>query len=293
MNRIVWLGAVCALVGLGLWLAEAQQNPTAPAAASYNAAKEKLKQGKQLVGATITSSDPKIYCAIANSGFDFMWIEMQHSPLTYEDAARLIWACRGSPAAPIIRVPDATESDIQKAMDIGALGIAVPQVETVEKTQAAVKWSKFPPLGHRSTGLDQATALYGSNYHATINDNMLMIIMIESPVGVDNAEKIASVPGVDLIYVASNDLGQFSGYREGQPQYEALVKRIHDVTLAHKLFLGGPPAWKDSRPGQGYSFFVGPNEAQLINAGAQAILKLGAPAGRGSRGGGTVPNPER
>jgi 2-keto-3-deoxy-L-rhamnonate aldolase RhmA len=278
MSRITRVWAVCAFVGLMVWFAAAQQNSTGAAAASYNAAKEKLKQGKQLVGATITSPDPNIYCAIANSGFDFMWIEMQHSPLTYEDAARLIWACRGSPATPIIRVPDATESDIQKAMDIGALGIAVPQVETVEKTQAAVKWAKFPPQGHRSTGLGQAPALYGSAYHETINDNLLMIIMIESPVGVDNAEKIASVPGVDLIYVASNDLGQFSGYREGQPQYEALVKRIHDVTLAHRLFLGGPPAWKDSRPGQGYSFFVGPSEAQLINAGAHAILKLPAQA---------------
>jgi 2-keto-3-deoxy-L-rhamnonate aldolase RhmA len=261
---------------LSLISALAQQNPAA-SGALYNTAKQKLKQGKQLVGATITSPDPNIYCAIASSGFDFVWIEMQHSPLTYQDAARMIWACRGSAATPIIRVPEATESDIQKATDIGALGIAVPQVETVEKTEAAVKWSKYPPQGHRSTGLAQAPALYGSRYHETINDNMLVIIMVESPVGVDNVERIASVRGVDLIYVASNDLGQFSGYREGQPQYETLVKRIHDVTLAHHLFLGGPPAWKDSRPGQGYSFFVGPNEAQIIQAGAQSILKLPPP----------------
>jgi 2-keto-3-deoxy-L-rhamnonate aldolase RhmA len=269
-----------ALVFLAITV-EAQQNQTASPV--YNTAKEKLKAGKQLVGATITSPDPNIYCAIANSGFDFTWIEMQHSPLTYEDAARLIWACRGSAATPIIRVPDATESDIQKAMDIGALGIAVPQVETVEKTEAAVKWAKFPPQGHRSTGLGQATELYGPGYHASINNNMLMIIMIESPAGVDNVEKIASVPGVDLIYVASNDLGQFSGYREGQPQYESLVKRIHDVTLTHHLFLGGPPAWKEGRPGQGYSFFVGPSEAQLLRTGAQVILKHPVSAERGGR----------
>ena len=59
--------------------------------------------------------------AMAHAGFDFLWIEMQHSPLTFEDVARMIWACRGASAMPFIRVPDATESDIQKATDIGAV----------------------------------------------------------------------------------------------------------------------------------------------------------------------------
>src|SRR5438067_11204352 len=94
----------------------------------YNTAKKKLMEGKQLVGVTISSPDPNIYCAAANSGFDYTWIEMQHSPLTYSDVAKMIWACRGASAMPFIRVPDATESEIQKATDIGALGIIVPTV---------------------------------------------------------------------------------------------------------------------------------------------------------------------
>lgn len=111
----------------------------------YNTAQQKLKDGKQIVGATVFSPDANMYCAMANSGFDFVWIEMQHSPLTFEDVARMIWACRGSSAMPFIRVPDATESDIQKATDIGAVGIIVPTVDTVEKAEAAVKWAKYPP----------------------------------------------------------------------------------------------------------------------------------------------------
>jgi hypothetical protein len=87
----------------------------------YNTAKLKLAQGKPIIGATVFSPDPNMYCAMANSGFDYTWIEMQHSPLTYEDVARMIYSCRGSSAMPFIRVPDATESDIQKATDIGAL----------------------------------------------------------------------------------------------------------------------------------------------------------------------------
>ncbi len=235
----------------------------------YNTAKIKLAEGKPITGATVFSPDPNMYCAVANSGYDFTWIEMQHSPLTFEDVAHMIWACRGASAMPFVRVPDATESDIQKATDIGALGIIVPTVDTVEKAEAAVKWAKYPPVGRRSMGNGQYGALYGSDYRQTANDNMLVVIMIETPIGVANAEKIASVPGVDVIFAASVDLGNFSGHKQGDPEYEALVKRIHDVTLQHGIKLGGPQAWNTRA---GFTFFQGPGEAQLIRIGAKASL---------------------
>jgi 2-keto-3-deoxy-L-rhamnonate aldolase RhmA len=236
----------------------------------YNTAKLKLAQGKQLIGGTVSSPDPNIYCAMANSGFDYTWIEMQHSPLTYEDVAKMIYACRGSSAMPFIRVPDATESDIQKATDIGAMGIIVPTVDTVEKAQAAVKWTKYPPAGRRSMGAGQYRQLWGNDYRQTANDNIMVIIMIETPIGVENAAKIADVPGVDVIFAASTDLGNFSGYKQGDPQYEALVTRIHDVTLRAGLKLGGPLAWKNRA---GFTFFQGPGETGLITSGAQQTLK--------------------
>jgi 2-keto-3-deoxy-L-rhamnonate aldolase RhmA len=236
----------------------------------YNTAKLKLMQGKPLVGGTVSSPDPNIYCAMANSGFDYTWIEMQHSPLTYEDVAKMIYACRGSSAMPFIRVPDATESDIQKATDIGAMGIIVPTVDTVEKAQAAVKWTKYPPAGRRSMGAGQYRQLWGNDYRQTANDNIMVIIMIETPIGVENAAKIADVPGVDVIFAASTDLGNFSGYKQGDPQYEAMVTRIHDVTLRAGLKLGGPLAWKTRA---GFTFFQGPGETVLINSGAQQTLK--------------------
>jgi 2-keto-3-deoxy-L-rhamnonate aldolase RhmA len=240
----------------------------------YNTAKQKLKEGKQIVGATVFSPDPNIYCAMANAGYDFLWIEMQHSPLTYEDVARMIWACRGAPAMPFIRVPDATESDIQKATDIGAVGIIVPTVDTVEKAQAAVKWSKYPPEGRRSQGNGQYGALWGSDYRQTANENMVVVIMIETPIGVENAEKIASVPGIDVIFAASTDLANFSGHRQGDKEYEALVTRIHDVTLQHGIKLGGPQAWKDRL---GFTFFQGPGETQLLRSGARVNLAPNQP----------------
>ncbi len=267
-RRIFTFMVICTML---CWIApgKAQVQQQKAPARLYNTAKQKLKDGKPIVGATVFSPDPNIYCAMANAGYDFLWIEMQHSPLTFEDVARMIWACRGAPAMPFIRVPDATESDIQKATDIGALGIIVPTVDTVEKAQAAVKWSKYPPEGRRSQGNGQYGAMWGSDYRQTANDNIVVVIMIETPIGVENAEKIASVPGIDVIFAASTDLGNFSGHRQGDKEYEALVTRIHDVTLRHALRLGGPQAWKD-RPG--FTFFQGPGESQLIRAGAQANL---------------------
>jgi len=263
MRRLILAGAVLLIGACGT--VEAQPVPKI-----YNTAKQKLLDGKQVVGGTVFSPDPAMYCAMASAGFDFLWIEMQHSPLTYRDVARMIFACRGSAGMPFIRVPDATEGDIQKATDIGALGIIVPTVDTVEKAEAAVRWTKYPPFGRRSQGGGQYRELWGSDYRQTANDNMMVVIMIETPEGVANAEKIAAVPGIDVIFAASTDLGNFSGHKQGEPPYEALVTRIRDVTLARGLKLGGPLAWRNR---SGYSFFQGPGESVLINAGAQGILK--------------------
>jgi 2-keto-3-deoxy-L-rhamnonate aldolase RhmA len=140
----------------------------------FNTVKTKLAQGKQVVGGTVSSSDPDIYCAMAGSGFDFTWIEMQHSPLTYQEVARMIYACKGAPAMPFIRVPDANEGDIQKAADIGAVGIIIPMVESLEKVHNAIKFAKYPPVGKRSQGGGQYGALWGADYRQQANANMMM-----------------------------------------------------------------------------------------------------------------------
>ena len=280
-KQIISFTVICMALGW-ITLGRAQMSQQKPTARLYNTAKQKLKDGKQIVGATVFSPDPNMYCAMANAGYDFLWIEMQHSPLTFEDVARMIWACRGASAMPFIRVPDATESDIQKATDIGAIGIIVPTVDTVEKAQAAVKWAKYPPEGRRSQGNGQYGALWGSDYRQTANDNMVVVIMIETPIGVENAEKIASVPGIDVIFAASTDLGNFSGHRQGDKEYEAMVTRIHDVTLEHGIRLGGPQAWKD-RPG--FTFFQAPGEPTLIQLGAQVNLSRNPAQGANAKPG--------
>ena len=267
-------GFVAALTALVFAAGAVSQQNAAPSV--YNTAKAKLERGEQIVGGTVTSPDPDIYCAMANSGFDFLWIEMQHSPLTYQEVARMIWACRGAPAMPFIRVPDSTPGDIQKATDIGALGIIIPLVDSVEEIRSAVEYTMYPPRGKRSLGNGQYGALYGNDYRQTANDNMVVVAMIESPAGVAIADEIAGVPGVDVVFAASTGLGSFSGMRQGQPDYEAMVTTIHDATLEAGRKLGGPLAWRDRKD---FTFFQAPTESNFIRLGVEAALKA-APTGQ-------------
>jgi 2-keto-3-deoxy-L-rhamnonate aldolase RhmA len=237
----------------------------------FNTVKLKLANGEPVVGGTISTPDPDAYCAMANAGFDFMWIEMQHSPLNYSQVASMIWACRDAPAIPFIRIPAATEGDIQKATDIGALGIIVPMVDAIEEIQDAVTYAKYPPMGKRSQGGGQYGALWGRDYRQNANDNIMIVAMIEQPSGVEIIEEVVATEGVDVVFVASSDLGSFTGLRQGDPAYEALVTRVKDATLAAGLKVGGPMGWLESR--EGYSFFQGPGTSALIRAGATVSLE--------------------
>lgn len=241
----------------------------------YNTVKAKLEAGEQVLGGTVSTADPEIYCAMAGAGFDFIWIEMQHSHLNYTDVARMIFACRDAPAIPFIRVPDATEGDIQKATDIGALGIIVPMVDTAEKMENAVRFAKYPPVGRRSQGGGQYGAIWGGGYRQSANDNIMVIAMIETVEGVEAAGEIAAVDGVDVVFVASSDLSSFSAASQGDPYYEGLVDDVVGATNSAGKYLGGPSAWMTSR--EGYNFFQAPGTNAIIRAGARVMLENADP----------------
>tara|TARA_B110000858_G_scaffold193768_1_gene246938 strand:+ start:38738 stop:39559 length:822 start_codon:yes stop_codon:yes gene_type:complete len=241
----------------------------------FNTVKTKLAEGKQVIGGTVSTPDPDSYCAMANSGYDFIWIELQHSYLDYSDAAKMIWNCKDAPAIPFIRIPDATEGDIQKAVDIGALGIIVPMVDTAEKMERAVRFAKYPPIGRRSSGGGQFGAIWGKDYRAAANDNIMIVAMIETEEGTAAADEIASVDGVDIVFAARHDLSSFSGRSEGDPVYEKLISRIKTETMKAGKYLAGPSAWMNSR--DGYHFFQGPGTSAIIQAGVRATLEASDP----------------
>jgi 4-hydroxy-2-oxoheptanedioate aldolase len=205
----------------------------------YNTVKQKLLEGKQVFSYTQSKFDIAGNCEAAKH-YDYTWYEMQHSTLEFKDIEAMIAACPHVGAIPMIRLPDAQEWHIQHATDIGVLGVVIATVDDVDRAREAVKWARYPPVGRRSAGAGQAARLWGINginYRQTINDNMLVVIMIETPTGVANAFDIASVPGVDVIIIGNNDLSSFSGYAQSDDRYQMMVKKVHDDTLrAGKIF---------------------------------------------------------
>ncbi len=241
----------------------------------WNPVKLKLLQGGKVTGGTLfATTDPAIYCAMANAGYDFIWTEMQHSARDWDAAARMWRTCPHAKAVPGTRVAYTDEREIQHALDAGAMVIVVPTVDTVEEAIAARNWTYFPPLGRRSNGGGQAfdAAMWGSvpgGYRSTFNDNIVLILMIETLEGLQNAEAIAQVEGVSALFAASGDLANFTGYRQGDPDYERAINIVHDATLNAGVRLCGPLSWRD-RPD--FTCFQAGSETAAIARGVAAEL---------------------
>lgn len=241
----------------------------------WNPVKLKLMQGAKTTGGTLFgATDPAIYCAMANAGYDFIWTEMQHDQRDWNQAARMWRTCPHARAVPGARVAYADEREIQHATDAGALVIVVPTVDTVQEAVAARDWTYFPPLGRRSSGGGQAfdQSMWGAvpgGYRNTANDNIVLILMIETLEGLKNSDEIAKVPGVTALFAASGDLGNFTGFRQGTPDYERAINIVHDSAIRAGIRLCGPFAWRD-RPD--FTCFQAGSETAAIARGVAAEL---------------------
>jgi 2-keto-3-deoxy-L-rhamnonate aldolase RhmA len=199
---------------------------------------------------------------------------MQHDQRDWNQVARMWRTCPYARAVPGVRIAYSDEREIQHAVDAGALVIVVPTVDTVEEAIEARNWTYFPPLGRRSNGGGQAfdQTMWGSvpgGYRATYNDNVVLIAMIETIEGVKNAAEIAKVPGIHALFAASGDLGNFSGFPQGSPDYERLINVVHDAAINAGKRVCGPFAWRD-RPD--FTCFQAGSETAAISRGVQAEL---------------------
>ena len=246
-----------------------------PGAAIWNPVKLKMMQGGKVTGGTVFSAtDPATYCAMANAGYDFIWTEMQHDDRDWQAVARMWRTCPNARAVPGVRVAYTDEREIQHALDAGALVVVVPTVDSVEEAVEARNWTYFPPLGRRSNGGGQAFdgAMWGNvpgGYRQTINDNLVLILMIETLEGLEHADEIAKVKGVTAVFAASGDLGNFSGYGQGTPDYERAINIVHDAAIKAGVRLCGPFAWRD-RPD--FTCFQAGSETAAIERGVAAEL---------------------
>jgi 2-keto-3-deoxy-L-rhamnonate aldolase RhmA len=220
------------------WGWQVKASVSAGARPFYNKAKELLFQDKQVTSYTISSYNPELYCDVGKH-FDFVWFEMQHSTMSWDEVRRMMLACPGVGAAPMVRTPDALESTIQKTTDIGAIGVIVPTVDDALEARDAARFSRYPPVGRRSSGGGSFRQVWpGIDYRATVNDNMLVTVMIETLEGVANAEEIAATAGVDVVILGNNDLSSFSGWQQNDPRYQDALITVRNAALKYGKYYG-------------------------------------------------------
>ena len=176
-----------------------------------NRFKETLAAGR--VASTLSIRLPwgvEIVHAAESCGFDAIYIDLQHSPLSLETASQMSIAALALGVTPIVRVPNHSPETISRALDGGALGVLAPHVETPEEAQAIVSSARFAPLGERSTGGGLPQLRYRhwpqEDVVKVMNDATVVLVQIESPAAVECAGEIAGVPGVDGFMVGANDL---------------------------------------------------------------------------------------
>jgi 2-keto-3-deoxy-L-rhamnonate aldolase RhmA len=180
-------------------------------AAIPNFTKQQLASGKIALGMGLRQARTVDIAAIAKKcGFEWLFIDMEHSSLDVDTAAQIAAAALPVGITPIVRVPGKEHHHASRLLDSGAQGIVVPHVDTVEEAQRAVSYCKFPPVGHRSiSGLQP---LFGfqtvppADFARMANDETLVIVMLETPAAIAKADAIAAVPGVDVVLIGTNDL---------------------------------------------------------------------------------------
>ena len=257
------LGSLLALSLMSIPLAA--QGKSAPL---VNTVKQKLKEGKQVFSHTISSFDIERYCEEAPH-YDFTWFEMQHSTMSWGEVEKMMNACPHVGAMPFVRMPDELESSIQKATDMGAIGLVMPTTETAEKAQTTAWYSRYPPVAHRSAGGGNYRTYWDSStYRDRYNDELLIIVMIETPQGVANAFDIANTRGIDVVILGNNDLSSFSGLPQSDPEYQKMLEKVRDATLrAGKIFGNAGAQYREGYSVSKASFFFqnGPSNDGWVN----------------------------
>ena len=170
-----------------------------------NKAKEKLLAGKVAWGVMLADPSPDIIEILGNAGFDWVLLDNEHGHVSMESMANCARACEVSGMAPIVRPIVGTPEIIRPFMDMGAFGVQAPQVDTPEAAKIVVDAVKYPPLGLRGFFSGNRNNLYGAGMPAAeylehANQESLVVIMVETPTGIRNAEAIARVEGVDVVF---------------------------------------------------------------------------------------------
>ncbi len=214
----------------------------------------KVAAGETAFGTVITSLDPSVAELAADCGFDFVWIDMEHSPMTIVDAMHHVQALRGTPCAPFIRVPANVDYLLKPVLDLAPAGVIVPMVNHAAAAESAVRACRYPAEGGQRGFALRRNNGYGAepldSYLERAKQEPLVILQIEHREAVRNLDEILAVPGIGSICIGPFDLSASYGKTAqfDDPEIIAAIDTIREKTLAAGVMLGGfcaTPLWRD------------------------------------------------
>lgn len=212
-----------------------------------NHVKEKLKRGEPSLGAWLSLPSVAAARIMARLGFDWLVVDMEHSAQSPALMAEMVATIADAgTSAPLVRVPFNSVEWFKWALDAGAWGVIVPMVNTRQEAERAVDWSKYPPVGSRSIG--GAFGPYGfgitnwPDYASKANDEIMVIVQIESKQALQNVEQILTVPGIDVAFIGPNDLHAHLGLTPSsdgvEPEFLEALRRIKEAANKHHVAPG-------------------------------------------------------
>jgi 2-keto-3-deoxy-L-rhamnonate aldolase RhmA len=250
-----------------------------------NSARARLEAGEVSVGVGLrVSRTVDIAKAMKTAGYDWLFIDLEHSPISIDTAVQISVAALDVGITPLVRVPWMEHWVATRVLDGGALGIVMPHVDTADQAREVVDRLKYPPLGHRSVAGGSAVFDFervdvGESI-AAINASTLVTVMIETPQAVANADEIAAVDGVDVLLIGTGDLTTEMGI-PGQPAHERIVAAYETVIAAcHKhgkwAGMGGAYAEPELRRyiGMGVRMVLASGDLGLMMEAGSAMTKL-------------------
>ncbi len=246
-----------------------------------NHARRRLAAGELALGMGVRQGRTVDIATIARTcGFDWLFIDMEHSSMDVDLAAQLAMASLGAGITPIVRVPGHEHYHASRLLDNGAQGIVAPHVETVEEARRIADACRYPPLGHRSVAGAQPQLAFRSvpigEATRIANAETLVVVMLETPKAIAGAEAIAQVEGVDVLLIGTNDLCAEMGIpgKFTDPGIEGAYKKVIAACRTHGKFpgMGGvyDPPLMQRYIGLGMRFILSGSDLSFMMAGAKA-----------------------
>lgn len=242
-----------------------------------NPVKQRLLRGEPVVGHWISFPCPAVVELLASFQMDWLLIDAEHGAADWERVEDLLRAMAGSGVTPLVRVAANDPALVKRALDRGAYGVLVPLVSTPEQAQAAVAAAKYPPEGIRGVAGSRINR-YGADlpdYFAQWNQQVLVMVQVETTEALARVDEIAAVPGVDVLFIGPNDLSASLGvFRQfDRTEYREAVDRILDAARRHGKacgYMASSPEEVLERIDQGFRFVAAGSDARLLAAAAAA-----------------------